>query len=587
MAGLMAERHVPGAVVLVVKDGAVVFARGYGHADPATRRPVDPATTLFRVASVSKLFTATAVMQLVEEGKVDLDADVNVYLEELQVPAAFGAPITLRQLLTHTPGFDDAFLDGSERLGNPLLPLGPYLAKHLPARVQPPGAVLSYSNHGIALAGHVVEAVSGLPFRDYVRARIFEPLGMTASRFSLTDPPPAALAVGSDWKDGGYVPVGLDRMRWYPAGDLVTSAGEIASFMQAHLDGGRVPGSDARILREDTVHAMQTQGFTHHPEIVGWRLGFEHRRWNDVDAVAHGGSWNGFGTELVLVPDAKLGLFVSTTRSNDARFFRPLLRAFFDRYFPPASPRVALAPDAASLPRAQQLAGTYVPNRHARGDLLKLGLFLESFRVAAGDDGSATFVIPAGLGDPVRAVEIAPDLWQSVADETRIAVLRDASGDVARVAVGPWVYDRVAWWRSPVLHQAVFGLCAAVFAGTLAAFCIGALLRAFASQPASPLPVGTRLLACAGAALGLGALLAVSIGLTRLSPFDLFVAVPAWLRTVGVASIATVPIAVFVLAAALRTRSATPLARGHLFVLGVALALFAAIAWSYNLFTIA
>lgn len=583
LGGLMAERHVPGAVVLVVRDGAVVFAHGYGVADPATGRPVDPETTLFRVASVSKLFTATAVMQLVEQGKLDLDADVNVYLREFQVPATFAKPVTLRHLLTHTPGFDDSFLHGSERLGATPMPLGTYLARFLPRRVLEPGQLISYSNHGVALAGHVVEAVSGRPFRDYVREHVMLPLGMRESGFSLPDPPPAALAVGTDWKDGAFVPVALDRMRWYPAGDLYTSAGEISRFLLAHLDLGRIPGGDARILREETARAMQTQGFTNVPGVAGWHLGFDELRWNDAAAIGHGGSWNGYGTALVLVPEAKTGIFVSTTRSNDPRFFRPLLRAFFDRYFPPATPRVAPVPRPESKPRAHELAGAYVPNRHVRGDLLKAGLFLGGLRIAANDDGSITVTPPAGIADPLRAVEGPDGVWQSVADDMRVGVLRDAGGSVARVAIDAYVYDRVPWWRNPALHSLGFAVCALLFAATLAGFGIGGLARLVAKQPPSRVPLGARALACTGAGIALAAILAVGVGLSAISPFELFIAVPWWLRAIDLVSIATVPIAPLLFVQAARARDWPPLARFHFAALGAALALFATLAWSYNL----
>lgn len=585
--GLMAERRIPGAVVLVVRDGAVVFAHGYGTADPATGRPVDPSTTLFRVASVSKLFTATAVMQLVEQGRLDLDTDVNAYLKEFQVPATFETPVTLRHLLTHTPGFDDSFLNGSEPLGATPMPLGAYLARFLPRRVLEPGRLISYSNHGIALAGHVVESVSGQPFRDYVREHVLLPLGMRESGFSLPDPPPAALAVGTDWKDGAFVPVKLDRMRWYPAGDLYTSAGEISRFLLAHLDGGRIPGSDARILREETSRAMQTQGFTNVPGVVGWHLGFDELHWNDVAAIGHGGSWNGYGTALVLVPEAKTGIFVSTTRSNDPRFFRPLLRAFFDRYFPPAAPRVAPAPRPDSKPRAREIAGSYVPNRHVRDDVLKFGILLAGLGIAANDDGSITVTPPDGIADPLRAVEGADGVWRSVADETRIGVLRDAGGAVERIAVDAFVYDRVAWWRNPRGHALAFAACAVFFAASLAGFAFDAVRRFLAGRARGRVPRGTRLLACAGAGIALAAILAVGVGLSAISPFELFIRVPAWLRGIGIVSIATIPIAPLLVVQAVRAREWPPFARLHFAVLGAALGLFAVLAWSYNLMRIA
>jgi CubicO group peptidase (beta-lactamase class C family) len=161
---LMESYHVPGAIFVMVKEGEIFFARGYGYADLETRRPVDPETTIFRVASVSKLFTATAAMQLVEQGKLDLHADVNRYLTKLQIESAYGEPVTLHHLLTHTAGFDDRFLRTGLTIGSPLPPLGQYLAERMPPRVMPPGKLISYSNHGLALVGHLVEVASGESF---------------------------------------------------------------------------------------------------------------------------------------------------------------------------------------------------------------------------------------------------------------------------------------------------------------------------------------------------------------------------------------------------------------------------------------
>lgn len=584
LGGLMQERHIPGAVVLVVRDGAVVYARGFGAADLATGRPVDPATTLFRVASVSKLFTATAVMQLVEQGRLDLDADVNGYLQDMQVPAAFGKPITMRHLLTHTAGFDDGFLYGSERPGDPLMPLGPYLARFLPPRVQPPGALLSYSNHGVALAGHVVEQVVGQPFRDYLRERVLLPLGMKRSGFSVPHPAPPELAVGYDWRGGRFEPAALDRMRWAPAGDLYTSAGEISRFLLAHLAGGRVPGSDARILREETVRAMHAQAFTQHPALLGWCLGFEERRWNDVRAVGHGGSWHGYGTEVVLVPERNLALFVSTTRDNDARFFRPLLAAFFDRYFPPtAAPRTrARVPDATA--RASEVAGRYIPNRRVRHDFLKLSLLLDSIGVTALDDGSlvVTPTDPDGF-DPIRALPVGPDLWRADREERNVTVLRDASGAVEHLVIDAWTFDPVSWWRNPELHTLGLAACALVFAGTLFGWSLGGVARAVGRQPPSSVPLIARAVAATAAAFSLAALGAVVYGLATLSPFTLFLGPPTWLRVVGFLPLVAIPLALGAAFALARSGRWTPLARLHYGVLALALFGWTAFAWSYNL----
>ena len=168
---------VPGAVVTVVKDGEVLFKKGYGYADLKRKKPVDPDLTLFRPGSVSKLFTWTAVMQLVEQGKLDLDKDVNTYLD-FKIPSAFGKPITLRNAMTHTPGFEEVgrnlFSDDTTKVQ----PNGDWLKSWTPTRIYPPGTVPAYSNYATAMAGYIVQRVSGEPFEQYIEHHIFQPLGM-------------------------------------------------------------------------------------------------------------------------------------------------------------------------------------------------------------------------------------------------------------------------------------------------------------------------------------------------------------------------------------------------------------------------
>jgi len=165
----LAKYHVPGATVSVVSGGKRVFSAGYGLADVEDRTPFDPGTSLVRIASVTKLFTATAVMQLVQQGKLDLHADVNRYLRTFRIPATYPRPITLDDLLSHTAGFEDLTVGIGARSQQDVPPLGTYLADHLPARIRPPGEVSAYSNYGAALAGYIVSQVSGEPYDQYVQ----------------------------------------------------------------------------------------------------------------------------------------------------------------------------------------------------------------------------------------------------------------------------------------------------------------------------------------------------------------------------------------------------------------------------------
>src|SRR2546430_294387 len=173
---------VAGAVVVVIKDGKVLLAKGYGYADAAARKPVDPERTLFRAGSVSKLFTWTAVMQLVEQGKLDLDKDVNTYLD-FKIPPRNGKPVTLRNIMTHSPGFDEAIR--ALIIANPKdLPTLEAALKHwVPPRVTDAGSTPAYSNYGAGLAGYIVQRVSGMSFDDYLEQKIFAPLTMTYATF--------------------------------------------------------------------------------------------------------------------------------------------------------------------------------------------------------------------------------------------------------------------------------------------------------------------------------------------------------------------------------------------------------------------
>jgi CubicO group peptidase (beta-lactamase class C family) len=169
-------------VVTVVKDGKVLFAKGYGYAEVKTRKPVTVDATLFRPGSISKTFTWTAVMQLVEQGKIDLNRDVNDYLD-FKIPATFGKPITMKDLMTHTPGFEETLKELFVANAADMRPLQQYVQTHMPQEIFPPGTTPAYSNYGATLAGYIVQRVSGVPFENYIEQNIFVPLGMTHSTF--------------------------------------------------------------------------------------------------------------------------------------------------------------------------------------------------------------------------------------------------------------------------------------------------------------------------------------------------------------------------------------------------------------------
>jgi CubicO group peptidase (beta-lactamase class C family) len=240
------DDHIAGATVSVVKDGRLFFTKGYGSADLQAGTPVSAQTTLFQVGSASKLFTATAVLQLAEQGKVNLHADVNTYLKTFHLPATYPESITLAHLLTHTAGFEDRSTGTFPPTPSDLEPLGQWLAAHLPARVRPPGELAAYSNYGYALAGYIVEQVSGLPYAQYVEQHLFQKLRMRSSTFR--QPLPASLSAdlsqGYTYSNGVYTPVPFTAEQNAPAGAMSATATDIANFMIARSrTGASVPNA--------------------------------------------------------------------------------------------------------------------------------------------------------------------------------------------------------------------------------------------------------------------------------------------------------------------------------------------------------
>jgi CubicO group peptidase (beta-lactamase class C family) len=332
----MASLHVPGAVVTIVKDGKIFFTKGYGYADLEKKLPVVPDKTLFRAYSVSKTFTATAIMQLVEQGKLKLDEDVNKYLKTFQLKGDFKEPVTLANLMTHTAGFvdtDTMLAHGDLRTRS----FGENLAQNMPPRSKPLGT-FRYSNYGASLGGYIVETTSGEPFAEYIERHILKPLGMRHSTFLLPRqlPPGVAanVAVGYRYEDGVYKPMTPDEGDFWtaPAANLLTTGTDIAPFMIAHLQRGRY--GTTRILKEATIEEM------HKPRQIGeaplMAYGFFPHFENNQRGMFHNGGWDGAISQMYLLPEHNIGWFISYTFGGDrGRQLRwRLLSAMLDRYFP-------------------------------------------------------------------------------------------------------------------------------------------------------------------------------------------------------------------------------------------------------------
>ncbi len=408
----------PGAVVVVVKDGQVLLEKGYGFADYKKQTPVDPKSTLFRPGSVSKLFTWTAVMQLVEAGKLNLDADVNTYLD-FKIPPYHGAPVTIRELMTHRAGFSETARD-LLTYGKAPPPLGEVMKRYTPPRIFAPDEGPGYSNYGASVAGYIVQRVSGEPFEAYVQHHIFDPLGMTNSTFVQPLPPAMAPHMATGYATWDKPGPGFEIIDMPPAGALSSTGDDMARFMIAHLQLGRY--GSAQILRPQTAQAMHTTAWRSFPDLNGNLLGFYQQNINGHRVIAHGGDTDFFHTDLDLFIDDNVGLFISVNargKEGMGEFLRDsVFTGFADRYFPAAAPLPASTVDATTAKaHAAMIAGRYITTRRSDSTFVSLVNLIGGNVVTANPDGAIT---AAPLGQPETFVEVSPFLWQQVNGHDRI-----------------------------------------------------------------------------------------------------------------------------------------------------------------------
>jgi CubicO group peptidase (beta-lactamase class C family) len=437
----MEKSHIPGAVIVVVKDGRVSWSRGYGFADVDSRRPADPERTIWRVGSISKVFTASALVQLADRGRLRLDVDVNRYLPDWKVPEPYGRPVTAANLLTHTAGFDEINLGRRAPTAAEVLPLGTFLRERLVPRFAP-GERSSYSTYGISLAGYLVEVTSGLPLRDYLRREIFSPLGM--GRTSLGTVPDSLrgdAAIGYIYGGGRYQPAPWEHFHTYPASDVNSTAADMAKFMIAQLQGGRY--GSARILSDSAARSMQTVHFRNHPRLNGFTYGFFEQRLQGHAAVRHSGSMEGYTATMWLWPAEGMGLFVAYNRETAALEQR-VLRRFAARTLvrldsldtegtPWLRPRVR--------DDLRRFAGRYRPDLWCHSCRGERGFVPSASEVRVLNDSTLSFW--GGEWAQVEPLLFRVMNGQVDWGEMYVAFQADSAGRILRMVNGPNVNERV------------------------------------------------------------------------------------------------------------------------------------------------
>ncbi|MFN7949901.1 MAG: serine hydrolase domain-containing protein [Blastocatellia bacterium] len=357
-AGQMTKLHIPGAVIALVKDGKLVFTKGYGVADIEKKTPVVPDKTIFRIGSITKVFTASAVMQMADRKKIKLTDDVNKYLTGVTVPDTFSRPITFHDLLTHTSGLDEISPGRRTSDENKVVPLGEFLKPRIVRRA-PPGETISYSTYNPALAALAVEQITKMPFKLYLQKNIFAPLQMNhTSIAAVKHEYQQDLATGYEYAENKYQPLPFQWFHTYPASDINSTATDMARFMLAHLQLGALDGK--RILSERAAREMQATHFRNHPKISGWAYGFYEGTQNKLRFIEHGGTMDdGYSALLTLVPEKNLGIFVAcNTETGGIPLGEKIKTELFNRSFPAPKPAVPQAKNPA--PDAlKKFAGKY------------------------------------------------------------------------------------------------------------------------------------------------------------------------------------------------------------------------------------
>jgi CubicO group peptidase (beta-lactamase class C family) len=512
----MQSARIEGVAVVVVEAGRMVAAEGYGKARPGAAGDIDALHTVFRAASMSKPVTAALVMQLVEEGTVDLDRDVSEYVG-FTVPTRDGRAVTLREILTHTSGFSDTYRLLFAVNPRDSQPLSDFVRHRLPPLLYTPGTQPAYSNYAFSLAGYAVERLRGKPYATVARERIFEPLGMATATFLQPPEPAIAAALAQGYRRGGSQPGPFEYVAAVSAGALSVSAADYARFARALIEGGSLDGH--AILRPATVAQMLTL----HPgpegagrAELGMGLGVTvDRTRRGVTAIGHSGDTVQWHSVFRAYPERDL-VIVAMQNTEGGPVVRTIVRRFEER-FGLTPPLLTPVPETAE---DQQVAGDYGPARYSAHSFLRIGRLFQVMPVVALPGGG----IRVGSA-PEPLVRVGPALYQDrTRTDRRALFLRDASGRVSGVRVEPYqTMTRVAAWERPALVFGLLGAGAAIALVTLLG-CAGRFLWAkLKARPALPWCWGLAALSALNLLLCEGGFLTTATGMRE----DLYSMAPA------------------------------------------------------------
>lgn len=480
---------IAGLTLVVVKDGQILFEKGYGYADVRTKRAMDPGLTLVRPGSTSKLFTWTAVMQLVEQGKLDLDRDINDYLD-FKVNSSFSKPITLRNLMTHRAGFEEGLKSILTYDPKQFITTEDYIKNHRRPTLFPTGEVPAYSNYGAALAGYIVQRVSGEPFESYVERHIYAPLGMTRSTFQQPTPEQLRADLSQGYMTASEPPRPFELITTVPAGGMSATADDMAKFMIACLQEGRY--QENRILKPETVRRMFEPAVHQIDDIDVMALGFFEENRNGHRVRGHGGDTIVFHTDLDLFVDDGVGIFFSLNSrgENDSVYGvrQALFDAFADRYFP-GSGQPSAVPASSVVPNAREharlIAGRYQSSRRVESAFISVLYLLNQTVISANDDG--TINVPTfPTNKPKRYREVSPFVWTEEGGQRKVALVGEGSSRAVYSSDDPSsIVQPVPAWKSAVWNLSLLCGSIALLLIVVVLWPVSALLRRKYRQPST------------------------------------------------------------------------------------------------------
>lgn len=447
------EGYIPGGIIGIVQNDKTLIAKGYGYANIANKTRVDFDKTRFQLGSVGKLFTAIAVLKEVEKGRLNLDQDVNNYLQEFKVDNFKNRPITLRHLLTHTAGFNERLIGYAARSNNEVTPLGEHLKNRMPSTYISPGTEVSYSNYSFGLAGHLVELSSGIEFIDYINKEIFEKLNMSSATYVSPEENDSEFAIGYDLNDQFDMVETLAR-HVIPAGSVAATGSDLLKFIKAILN------EDSGLLTSDSFYMLKTEQFSIHPLLTGNGFGVEIQNFNGHPGAGKGGVIPGFLAYITYFPQHQFGMFTAMNTQTD-NFIEHFTAAFTDQFFPE---KTTFKTPIANVKLAK-FSGAYRVNRYNRNTVEDVfELIAGTFKIGHVAD-SALWCYHNGKVQYYKSIE--PLVFQNTEMPNSYMVFKQGkNGKISKVlrneiAVSinvPAVYEKLPWYDTVNFINEYYGL---------------------------------------------------------------------------------------------------------------------------------